>query len=230
MRLWTQAPGAPTGPSTRAGNTTRQPEHAVWKIPVRTPAQDAAPAEPAMSLSRACSSLPIGADQIPDFRRLSDALMKANRLAGGRRTGPRARRRVLRASREPALSRRQFHPQRRPARIPRGARRLPRRVRPRAHADASGRSPTTSRPTARVACARSAWASWPNSRASTGTPSSSAWCSKPMACASTARALRLLCRERLRPRRPFAEPHPLRPRARDADATTASTISRRPIS
>ena len=72
------------------------------------------------------------------IRRREPPVEAGNGLADRRGAGPRARPRVLRASREPALPRYLVDAPSRPARLPAGTRLLPRPVRPRAAADRPG--------------------------------------------------------------------------------------------
>ena len=62
-------------------------EHARVEDAVRAPDQAAARPRLRRVRATACSALPIGAEQIPDFRRLSEVLDAAHRLAGGRGAG-----------------------------------------------------------------------------------------------------------------------------------------------
>ena len=96
------------------------------------------PAAHATSSWPACATLPITAEGIPDFRRLSDVLMQRTRagrwspfLASSPTKCSSSISRI--AAFPPAIS---FAS--RPARLPRRARRLPRRVRPRADAHEPG--------------------------------------------------------------------------------------------
>ena len=110
----------------------------------------------------------------PPVRRADEA----HRLAGRRGAGPGARRGVLRAPRQPALPGRAVHPQAARARLPRGARRLPRRLRPCADADEPGHRRLHPGLRRRRPARASGSACWPTWRASTGTRWSSAWCSR----------------------------------------------------
>ena len=111
-------------------------EHAVWKTLFERQSK-LLPGRACDEFVQGMRELPIGADQIPDFRRLSDVLMKRTGWQVVAVPGLVPGRRVLRPPRQPPLPGRPVHPQAGPARLPRGARRLPRRLRPRAAADAS---------------------------------------------------------------------------------------------
>ena len=69
------APPTPTGPSTRAGSTTAPPNTATWKTLFERQTK-LLPGRACDEFVQGMKDLPIGADQIPDFRRLSDVLMK----------------------------------------------------------------------------------------------------------------------------------------------------------
>ena len=62
-------------------------EHAVWKTLFERQTR-LLPGRACNEFVQGMQALPIGADQIPDFRRLSDVLMETYRLAGRRRSGP----------------------------------------------------------------------------------------------------------------------------------------------
>ena len=111
-------------------------EHAVWKTLFER--------QSALLPRRACDEfvegmrdLPIDAQQIPDFRALSDVLMRRTGWQVVAVPGLGARRDLLRASGEPALSRRPLHPQAARARLSGRAGYLPRCVRPCADAHES---------------------------------------------------------------------------------------------
>src|SRR5215831_1833730 len=74
-------------------------EHAVWKTLFERQTK-LLPGRACKEFVEGMRDLPIGADQIPDFRRLSDVLMKHTGWAGRRGTWPRPRRGVLRTSRQ----------------------------------------------------------------------------------------------------------------------------------
>ncbi len=208
-----------TGPSTRAGTRYTAAGARGLEDAVRAP--DPAAAGPRLrGLRRGhaaiCRSAPT---QIPDFRRLSDVLMQRTGWQVVAVPGWCPTRCSSSTWRTGAFPPGSFIRKPRRARLPGRARRLPRRLRPRADADEPGHRrlhPGLRRGRPARAAAGQAATSW---RASTGTRSSSACCSRPTACASTARAS-----PRRAPRAMFAldDPSPnriaLRPRAGDAHA------------
>lgn len=163
-------------------------EHAVWKTLFERQTK--------LLPGRACDEfvdgmkkLPIGPEQIPDFRRLSDVLMQ--------RTGWQV---VAVPGLVPDevffdhLANRRF-----PAgQFIRKANELDYLEEPDVFHDVFGHVPMLMNPViadyiqayGKGGCARSSWAFWTSWRACTGTRWSSAWCSKKTACASTARASR----------------------------------------
>ena len=130
-------PSVPTGPSTRAGTSYSAAEHATWKTLFERQTQ-LLPGRACDEFVQGMRDLPIGPEQdprLPPPVRRADA---AHRLAGGRGAGAGAGRGVLRAPGPSALPVGPLHPQAARARLPRGARCLPRRLRPRADADEPG--------------------------------------------------------------------------------------------
>ena len=141
-------------------------------------AADAAPARPRVRRIRRRHAR--AADRAPTAFRISGASATCSSSAPAGRSSPcpawcRTRSSST-TSRIGAFPRAASSASRDAARLPRGARRLPRCLRSRADADEPGRSPTTSRRTAQAACGRASSACSSSLRASTGTRSSSAWC------------------------------------------------------
>ena len=130
------AAGAPRLDRRPGLGALRRREHAVWKTLFER--QTRLLPGPRLRRLRPGDGRPADRRrQIPDFRRLSEVLTARTGWQVVAVPGAGARRGVLRAPGEPALPGRQLHPQAARARLPRGARRLPRRVRPRADADAT---------------------------------------------------------------------------------------------
>ena len=108
-------------------------EHALWdRLFARQSAQLVGRAVPAFL--HGLDVLHLSKPGIPDFAELSERLDEAHRLERRRRAGPGARRGVLRPPGESPFRGRALHPPPRADRLPAGAGRLPRHLRPRAAA------------------------------------------------------------------------------------------------